>query len=117
MKKLIVVKTQFEAIHCWPECPIKEVAFLKNPHRHVFYVIVKWVVNHNDRDKEFIIMKRELDRFIHLTLFRIPENNFGIDLGRMSCEDIADHIHKAFPDCCFVSVFEDNENGVEAYYD
>ena len=111
-KKLIVVKTQFEAIHCWPECPIEDVSFLKHPHRHVFYVTAKWEVQHNDRDKEFIDMKRALTNFC-VELVKSQNGN----LGRASCEDIADLIHTRYPDCCFVSVFEDNENGVEAYYE
>lgn len=109
MNKSIVIRTQFGAFHCWPEAP-EEVSFLRNPHRHVFFIVVKWGVNHNDRDKEFLMLKKQVDNFIY--------NSFGKgNLGRMSCEDIADKIHDAFPDSSFVSVFEDNENGVEAYYD
>jgi hypothetical protein len=111
-QKLIVIKTQFEAIHCWPECPIEEVSFLRTPHRHVFHVTVKWKVEHNDRDKEFILMKRSVTEFC-----RNVVDNHNNDLGRRSCEDIADMIHNAYLDACFVSVFEDNENGVEAIYD
>lgn len=62
------------------------------------------------------MMKQWLDEFIR---FRFA----GKDLGRMSCEDIADEIFAAtahesdpFP-CHSVCVFEDGENGVEAYYE
>ena len=57
MKRYIVVRLCFEGIHCWPECDIQDVQFLKNPHRHIFYVTVKWEVKHSDRDKEFISLK------------------------------------------------------------
>ena len=110
MKRYIVIKTQFEGIHCWPECDTPEVIFLKHPHRHIFYVMMKWEVFHNDRDKEFITMKRLVEDYISLH-FR------GKNLGRMSCEDLADKLHFKFKDSCFVSVFEDDENGVEVYYD
>ena len=109
MKRCIVIKTQFEAIHCWPECPIEEVSFLKYPHRHIFHVKVKWKVIHNDRELEFILMKRKVDQFFF--------GWGGEDLGKMSCEDIAEDLHKEFPSAFFISIFEDNENGVEVVYD
>lgn len=109
MKKFIVIKTTFEAIHCWPECPIDEVQFLQHPHRHEFYVTMKWEVHHNDRDKEFIVMKREVD-------FWLQANYDKKDIGRKSCEDICDELKTAFKDAVFISVFEDNENGVVALY-
>lgn len=113
-KKLIVVQACFEGIHSWPDCSIPEVWFLKHPHRHIFYVKVKWEVNHNNRDKEFIVMKQRLEKFLKELTSANPET--PLHLGRLSCEDIADQIHDEFPDCCFVSVFEDNENGAEAHY-
>lgn len=108
MIRYIVIKTQFEALHCWPDCGIAEVAFLRYLHRHIFHVKVKWKVSCTNREKEFIVMKRKVNLFL--------EKWEGRDLGRMSCEDIADKIHQEFPDSCFVSVFEDDENGVEVIY-
>lgn len=101
----IVIKTQFEAIHRWPGCPFEEVMFLRCPHRHIFHVMVKFPVKHTDRDREFIMAKHEVSAFVSLW------NNK--DLGTMSCEDMAVKIQTVFPDSCFVSVFEDNENGAE----
>jgi len=49
----IIINLEFEATHCWPECPIEEVAFLRSPHRHVFHVQMKRDVAHDDRDVEF----------------------------------------------------------------
>ena len=101
----IIVTTQFEAIHCWPQCPFNDVAFLRAPHRHIFHVTMKWKVMHTNRDVEFIRMKREVDVFI--------KNTFkGKDLGLMSCEDIAVKLQSEFL-CNYVSIFEDNENGAE----
>lgn len=108
MKRFIVIKTQFEGIHHWPECPIKEVDFLCHPHRHIFHVTVKWAVSHTDRDKEFIVQKRKVDSFLK----QLP-----VYLGRVSCEDLCDNLKTVFPDAVFISVFEDNENGAEVHYD
>lgn len=106
MRRFIVIRAQFEAIHHWPECPIKEVEFLRYPHRHVFYVEMKWEVQHNDRDKEFIVQKRKVNHFL-MTRYA------GQQLGRKSCEDMAEELLEAFPEACYCSVFEDNENGAE----
>jgi len=110
MTRCIVIKTQFEAIHKWEDCPIEQVYYLRYPHRHVFHIIMKWKVNHDDRDKEFIFMKQQVNLYIHETF---NEKN----LGNMSCEQISDALKKVFPAVCFISVFEDNENGVEVIYD
>ena len=109
MRKFVVIKTDFPATHHWPECPIPEVSFLKWPHRHLFYVVMKFRVDHNDRDIEFIQQKNKVDHFI-LAEFS------NLFLGKMSCEDIAEELMKRFK-ADFVSVFEDNENGAEIYGD
>jgi hypothetical protein len=101
-KKLIVVKFQYEAVHQWKECDIKEVSFLKEKHRHIFYFEVHKEVTHNNRDIEIIMFKRNilhnLDRvFLH-------------DFKNMSCEDIAEYILNTYK-CDYVQVLEDNENG------
>ena len=109
MKKFVVIKTDFPATHHWPDCPIPEVNFLKHPHRHLFYVVMKFRVGHNDRDIEFINMKMDVEDFI----MREYYNQF---LGKKSCEDIAEELMNDFK-ADFVSVFEDNENGAEIYAD
>jgi hypothetical protein len=35
-KTYIILTTQFEALHSWPDCDIEDMKFLKNTHRHVF---------------------------------------------------------------------------------
>lgn len=105
---LIVVKTQFEAYHAWPGCPFEEVSFLKNTHRHIFHVVIKWEVWHEDRELEFFILKKAVDQFIR-------QEWEGKDLGGTSCETLCLSISKQFPKACFISVYEDNENGVEYY--
>lgn len=107
MKIYIVIKTSFEAIHCWPDCPYESVSFLRNKHRHVFHVIMKWAVSHQDRDKEFIIVKRKVQEYIN-------KHWSGQDLGKKSCEMMATELLTNF-NAQFASVFEDDENGAEVY--
>ena len=105
MKTFILIKTTFEAIHCWPTCPFTEVLYLQSPHRHIFHVTVKWEVLHNDRDKEFIMMKHEVEN--HIT-----QRYHRKDIGSLSCEQIAQSLLLTF-NAVYVSVFEDDENGAE----
>jgi hypothetical protein len=102
---VITIRTSFTATHNWPECPFPEVAFLRNEHRHTFQVEMKWPVQHDDRDKEFIMTRREVDQYIR-------ENFSNKNMGRKSCEMIAQELMLRFR-ACFVSVFEDGENGAE----
>lgn len=86
----IYVQTQFEGIHCYPEAP-KGVEFLKNPHRHIFYVSIEMEVTHADRELEFILVKRDLDTYIERSS----------ELGGKSCEtiarDIQDYLKNRYP--------------------
>jgi len=97
----IVLNLAIEGIHFWEGCNIEEVMFLKNEHRHIFYIEIHKEVSHLDRDIEIIKLKREI------------KNWFGpepVQFGGKSCEMIADGLLEAF-DCCYVKVLEDNENG------
>ena len=105
MTTYIIVRTQFEATHSWPNCPHEDVKFLRNEHRHIFHVEVKIKVTHNDRELEFIRVKREITDLLN--------NVLGSKLESMSCEDIALFVCNTYPQWPIksVSVFEDNENG------
>lgn len=106
MQKHVVVKFQFEGIHCWPKCPIEEVAFLRSKHRHIFHVKAVKEVSHNDRDVEIIWLKRQMEEFVYSDLI----GDDGYDLGSLSCEDIAEILIKNFGlSAC--EVLEDGENG------
>jgi len=107
MKKLIVVKTDFPAIHSWPKCDVPGVEFLQFPHRHIFFAVIKFEVSHNNRDIEFIDMKKKINLYI-------KEKYYEKNLGAKSCEGIAEEIFNRF-NAQYVSIFEDNENGAEIY--
>ena len=98
------IKLQFEGEHCWPGAK-GQVSFLEHTHRHMFYVIVWIEQKHNDRDIEYIGLKRAL-----------LSRWFGVQyLGHKSCEMIAEDIKKSlasFKRKIKVEVSEDNENGV-----
>lgn len=107
MKKFVVIKTAFPGLHHWPECPLDEVGYLRDLHRHLFWVVMKWQVGHNDRDIEFITYKNAVEDFIKNAWY-------NQNLGESSCEMLAEVLMKKFG-ADFVSVFEDNENGAEIY--
>lgn len=101
MPTYIMVKTNFESFHSWKDAPDSH-AFLRNKHRHLFYVKAKWQVNHDDRDLEFFAQKEKLEEFIF--------NN--IRNKNLSCEQMAQIICDNL-ECVSVEVWEDNENGAE----
>lgn len=93
----------FEALHNWPECPFEEVAYLRDPHRHIFHIKAYKQVNHDDRDVEFIMLKHDISFYLRSTY---P----GKNIGAKSCEMLAQELILEFGlSRCEVS--EDNENG------
>jgi len=103
-KKIFIwITFQFPAYHSW-HAAFKEVEFLKHLHRHIFHVKMKWVVDHADRDIEFIDAKRMVEKWV--------EENWKEQDVQMSCEMMADRLLEQFQ-AYSVSVSEDNENGAE----
>lgn len=110
-QKFIWVTFQKEGIHKYPDAP-DGVEFLKYPHRHIFHFRVELEVFHDDRDVEFILLKRELEGLY---------NKGTLQLDYKSCEMMADdlfeYIEKEYPDRdVIIEVSEDGENGTRAYY-
>ena len=110
-QKFIWVTFQKEGIHKYPDAP-EGVEFLKYPHRHMFHFRVELEVFHDDRDVEFILLKRELEGLY---------NEGTLQLDYKSCEMMADdlfeYIAREFPDRdVIIEVSEDGENGTRAYY-
>lgn len=101
----IVVNLQFEGIHCWPTCPIEEVKYLREPHRHMFHICCKKHVKHDDRDIEIIQFKHRVCEYLN-ELY--PDHN----MGSTSCEMLAENLTARFG-LCYCSVLEDGENGAE----
>jgi len=111
MKTFITVKNQFEGIHRYKDAP-EEVSFLKDYHRHLFTIKSKIEVFDEDRELEFIIVKRSIDWFVN----EKKENKQYWFLDNMSCEQIAKLIYEFLQDRygtnrkITIEVSEDNEN-------
>lgn len=103
----VVVKLQVEGLHRWQGCNIKEVIYLINEHRHIFHIVCKKEVSHDDRDIEIITLKHQILKYLH--------NAYGNEVctfGSRSCEMIARELLEKFS-LNYCSVLEDNENGAE----
>lgn len=109
MKTNIIVRFTVEGFHQWKNAPFNR-DYLRNKHRHLFYIEVKVSVLHDDREIEF----HDLLDFCKVT--------FGEgDFGGHSCETLAkalinDLIAKYPGREIAVSVFEDGEVGAEVSY-
>ena len=112
--KWIFVTFQREGIHCWPGAKdLPGVEFLANPHRHLFKFRVEVQVFHDDREIEFILFKRELEKLY---------GDGILELDYKSCEMIADELAKYIKDhypgrFMKIEVSEDGENGAVGYYE
>lgn len=114
MNTNIIVTLQIEGIHRWPKALelFPEVKYLSDPHRHIFHIVAKKKVNHDDRDIEIIMFKKELQDYF--------KRNFWCDQLKMvdfrskSCEMIAKDLMEAY-NLDYCSVLEDNENGAEVW--
>lgn len=73
----------FEGFHQWLEAP-GEVAFLRNSHRHWFEVTVWIQVQHEDRELEFYILKRDVQNWLEVVRKAMKRN--------WSCEMISDKL-------------------------
>lgn len=105
--KYIKVKNNFVGFHQWEDAP-KEYGFLRNLHRHVFYVETKISVSENDRELEFFDVA---DRIA----FHIDNTKRMSHINKWSCEDygeyILDQLEVDYPKRRIeVEVSEDGEN-------
>lgn len=99
IKTTVWITTSFEHLHFWPDAP-SDASFLQHPHRHVFHVKLGVEVSHDNRDIEFIKLKREVDLYIAE----------WEEISIRSCEMMAKDLLERFS-AEFVEVSEDGENG------
>lgn len=106
----IIVKTQFEALHFWDTIPKDHPSwYLKNPHRHIFHIELHFAITQNDREKEFIYYKHQVDDFLNNYFFKDPK--YGImTIETRSCEHLAELLAIEF-NANWVQVLEDGEMG------
>jgi len=122
-QRQIWVTFRKEGIHCYPAAATDpklntageyDVAFLANPHRHIFHFRVSIDVFHSDRDIEFIQFKRWLEALYN-------GSNTVLELDWKSCEMIADDLYLQIADRypgrnVVIEVSEDGENGCSIKY-
>lgn len=101
---MIWITTRFEGFHCYPDAP-KEVIYLRNSHRHIFHIKIWIEIFHDNRDIEFILFKKFVNKII-------KQNDFDF----MSCEMISDLLYRTvtieYPKReVWIEVSEDMENG------
>jgi len=114
--KTIWVRFQKEGIHKYPAAltdpKLAEVSFLGHPHRHMFHFEVEMQVFHDDRDVEFILLKRELEGLYDQGTLQLDYKSC-----EMLCDDLSDYILDKYSGRNLrISISEDNENGATAVY-
>jgi hypothetical protein len=120
--KMIWVTFQKEGIHKYPAALADpklatggedDVSFLGYAHRHIFHFKVSIEVFHDDRDLEFIQVKRWMEKLY-------AEKTLQLDYK--SCEMMSDDLYveitKRYPGRTVeIEVSEDGENGSKARYE
>lgn len=112
MTTFIKVKNTFEGIHRYKDAPI-QVEFLSDYHRHVFVVETKIEVFHDDRELEFIMVKREINEFFKSKMENTEYTYWFMD--ELSCEQVAIQLHEFLTKKygkrkMIIEVSEDDEN-------
>ena len=111
-KTTVIVKLAVDGCHNFPKAAeiFPEVAFLADRHRHMFHFTVACAVQHDDRDKEFIMLKRDILEYINKQYY--DTNTRTCEFGPRSCEMLGKEILQEF-DAEWVEVWEDMENGAK----
>jgi len=115
INKTVIVKLSVDGTHNFPAAAklFPEVAFLSDRHRHMFHFTVACKVTHSDRDKEFIMLKRDVIEYINSQYFDSKLRT--CEFGAKSCEMLAEEVLKQF-NAEWVEVWEDEENGARVEY-
>nr|UWG83235.1 MAG: 6-pyruvoyl tetrahydropterin synthase [Bacteriophage sp.]UWI40738.1 MAG: 6-pyruvoyl tetrahydropterin synthase [Bacteriophage sp.] len=96
-----------EGFHCWPEAD-GELAYLKNSHRHIFFITAEFPVHNANREIEIISQQNAIKRYL---LSKYGDEDGACHFGRRSCEDIAAEILNQFENSTSCTVLEDGFGG------
>jgi len=112
MRITIIVKTCFNAKHFWREAP-EEVSFLRIAHDHTFFVEAEISGSGLNRQLEFFMVKRVIDKFL---------DSFRGGTFEYSCEYFAEaileHLKLKYGERSYtVTVSEDGVNAGRVYYE
>lgn len=113
LKSTIVVKLETEFIHRYKDAP-EEVVFLRAYHRHMLQLDIEMEVFNDDRELEFILVKRDLQEVFNTGLIDVKY----VD---KSCETICKEIISLLIDKygnreIIVTASEDGENAGRVYF-
>lgn len=106
----IFVTTQFEGLHRWKDAP-EEVSFLREYHRHMFHVRFEAEVTKEDRDIEFILLKRELNSLVETLFVGVKLDNSCEMIAKRICDFMTRERHLCAGRAARCEVSEDGENG------
>lgn len=110
--KYVFLKTRFEGFHRYLGAK-EQVSYLRDIHRHMFYVKFQIEVFDNDREIEFIELKHQVEQFIK----QIQNEEKAIEY---SCETYAEKIIEKVKELynrkMICEVSEDDENGAIIEY-
>ena len=112
MKTEVYARVRIEGIHCWQNCHIDEVSYLKYLHRHMFEFIAYAPVYHDDRDIEFIQLGHKIRDY--LTEQYYSDEYKCLLFDSKSCEMLGRELIEKF-NLLRVEVNEDSENGAIIY--
>lgn len=104
----IIARTQVEGIHRWRKCPLEEVSYLREYHRHIFKIEAIAFVSHGNRDIEFIQLSHQIKNY--LTAHYYSDKYKCLFFDDKSCEMIAEELVKEF-NLHQCEVNEDGEGG------
>ena len=107
----IIVKNRFEGYHLWRDAP-DEVAFLREGHRHIFFVETRVEVSEDDRELEFFMVQHRINQILAEEMPTTPDKaEWGLSCEMMA-KRILNRLREMYPKRpmgCIVS--EDDENG------
>lgn len=63
MTQYVICALQMEGFHCWPEAD-GELAYLKNSHRHIFFITAEFPVHNANREIEIISQQNAIKRYL-----------------------------------------------------
>ena len=103
----VYVQFSFVHFHSWPDAP-DEYAYLREVHRHQFFVTVQQFVGGSNREIEVNNLQAQLVRFCEKEFGPYPE-----EATTYSCEQIAEKIVSLYQGDypTIVTVLEDNLQG------
>jgi len=120
IEKQIMIRTSFRGTHNWPEASQyagDEVQFLEDRHRHTFHILAELTVSDSDREVEFFVFQNQVDLAIRSLYSSYREAELVYNLGRRSCETMAEEIISQLRSAnghrhtIKIEVWEDNEVG------